>query len=68
MITRKIRKPVPEDSSMYSQEIDEIETGQTEARASWDAELLSNSLFEQSISKHGWQRSVKSAERIDSVS
>ncbi len=33
MITRKIRKPVPEDS-LVSQEVDEIETGQTEPRVS----------------------------------
>ena len=68
MITRKIRKPVPEDSSL-SQEIDEIETGQTEARVSLSkgTELLSNLLVEQSIGEHGRQRLVRSAERIDSV-
>ena len=63
MITRKIRKPVPEDSSI-SQEIDGIETGQTEARVSLDAELLSNSSL---VDEHERRRSVKSAERIGSV-
>ena len=65
MITRKIRKTVPEDSSIHSQEIDEIETGQTEARVSISkgTELLSTS----STDEHGRRRLVKSAERIGSV-
>jgi len=69
MITRKIRKPVPEDS-LVSQEIDEIETGQTEARVSFDkdTELSSNSSRDQLIlDEHERRRSVKSAERISSV-
>ncbi|OLS26129.1 MAG: hypothetical protein HeimC2_16190 [Candidatus Heimdallarchaeota archaeon LC_2] len=73
LITRKIQKPVPEDSSIHSQEIDEIETGPTEARVllSKGTDLLSTSfsdLKNRSCNEHEWRRSVKSAERIGLVS
>ena len=64
MITHKMRQTVPEDSSSFL----EGETGQTEARVSSDAELLSNSSSNNSwMDEQGWRRLVKSAERIDSV-
>ena len=61
-----MRQTMPEDSSISSQEIDEIETGQTEARVSSDVELLSNSSV-LGLNVHGRRRLVKSVERIGSV-
>ncbi len=64
MIAHKMRQTVPDDSLVSL----EIKTGQTEARVSSDAELLSNSSSNNSsMDEHGWRRLVESAERIDPV-